>query len=126
MKANPSPSVVAWVSTKGQGELLTTAITQAEIFYGIERLPGGKRKATLLEAALEVFGRFAEIVLPFDAAAATIYAEIVIRRDRQGVPISGFDAQIGALCRTHHAELATRNEKDFAGIGVETINPWLT
>ena len=33
-------------------------------------------------------------VLPFDLAAANIYADVVIGRERIGNPIDGFDAQI--------------------------------
>jgi predicted nucleic acid-binding protein len=124
MRVEPSPATRAWVLAQGHHELRITAITVAEILYGIERLPNGKRKATLRQAAVEVFGRFTEDVLPFDAAAATVYPEIVDHRDRQGTPISGYDAQIAAICRAHDARLATRNEKDFAGVGVELINPW--
>ncbi len=124
MRVEPSPAVRAWVSAQGHHELRITAITVAEILYGIERLPGGRRKDTLREAAVDVFSRFAEDVLPFDAAAATFYPEIVDQRDRQGTPISGFDAQITAICWANNASLATRNEKDFAGVGVELINPW--
>jgi toxin FitB len=75
---------------------------------------------------VDVFGRFTDDVLPFDAAAATIYPEIVDHRDRLGTPISGHDAQIAAICRANDASLATRNEKDFAGLGVELIDPWST
>jgi toxin FitB len=124
MKVETSPAVRAWVLAQGHRELRITAITVAEILYGIERLPIGRRKDTLREAAVDVFSRFTEEVLPFDAAAATVYPEIVDRRDRQGTPISGYDAQIAAICRANDAFLATRNEKDFAGVGVELINPW--
>lgn len=124
MKVETSPAVRAWVLAQGQRELRITAITVAEILYGIERLPIGRRKDTLREAAVDVFSRFTEEVLPFDAAAATVYPEIVDHRDRQGMLISGYDAQIAAICRANDASLATRNEKDFAGVGVELINPW--
>lgn len=124
MRAEPSSTVRAWVVGHGHHELRITAITVAEILYGIERLPEGKRRNALRGAALEVFNRFADDVLPFDAAAATVYPLIVDRRDRQGTPISGYDAQIAAICRTHDAHLATRNEKDFAGVGVQLVNPW--
>jgi predicted nucleic acid-binding protein len=43
---------------------------------------------------------------------------------RQGTPISGYDAQIAAICRAHDARLATRDEKDLAGVGVEPTDPW--
>jgi toxin FitB len=124
MKAEPSSGVREWVFRHGHHELRVTAITVAEILYGIERLPNGRRKTALREAAVEVFSRFTEDVLAFDLAAATVYPEIVDHRDRQGRPISGYDAQIAAICRSNGATLATRNERDFAGVGVELINPW--
>ena len=124
MKVEPSPEVRAWVFAVGHHELRITAITVAEILYGIELLPSGKRKAALRKAPVEVFNRFIEDVLPFHVATATVYPEIVDHRDRQGMPISGYDARVAAICRTHDARRATRNEKDFAGVGVELINPW--
>jgi hypothetical protein len=84
MKAEPSSAVRAWVFAHGHHELRITAITVAEILYGIERLPNGRRKTALREAAVEVFSRFTEDILPFDVAAATVYPEIVDHRDRQG------------------------------------------
>ena len=124
MRAEPSPAVRAWVLARSHHELRITAITVAEILHGIERLPSGRRKEMLREAAVDVFSRFTEDVLPFDATAATVEPEIVDLRDRQGTPISGFDAQIAAICRVNDARLATRNEREFAEIGVELINPW--
>jgi hypothetical protein len=124
MKAHPSDVVRAWSVVQNRHELRVTAITVAEILYGIERLPGGKRKRALREGAVEIFSRFSEDVLPFDAAAATVYPEIVAHRDRRGAPISGYDAQIAAICRTQGACLATRNEKDFEDVGVDVVNPW--
>lgn len=124
MRVEPSPEVRAWVSAQGRHELRITTITVAEILYGIARLPSGRRKDALREAAVDVFSRFADDVLPFDVAAATVYPEIVDHRDRQGTPISGYDAQIAAICQVNNAFLATRNERDFAGVGVELINPW--
>lgn len=124
MKAAPSPRVETWTRGRDARELTLTAITVAEILYGIERLPRGKRKTTIRRAAADVFGRFANDILAFDAAAATFYAEIVDRRERLGAPISGYDAQIAAVCRVHRASLATRNVKDFSDTGVELINPW--
>ena len=124
MKVEPSPAVRTWALAQGHHELRITAITVAEILYGIERLSIGRRKDTLREAAVEVFSRFTEDVLPFDFAAATVYPVIVDHSDRQGMRISGYDAQIAAICRANDASLATRNEKDFAGVGIEIINPW--
>lgn len=124
MRPSPSPIVRDWVNSQTSGELCTTAITVAEIRYGLERLAGGRRKDRLRVAADEVFTAFSEYVLPFDAAAAVHYALIVSHRDGIGLPIEGFDAQIAAICRAHGAILATRNVKDFRETGIDLIDPW--
>lgn len=113
MRPSPSPQVRDWVSAQAPGELCTTAITVAEIRYGLERLADGRRKQSLLSAATEVFAAFSAYIQPFDADAAIWYATIVTRRDRLGLPIDGFDAQIAAICRTRGVALATRNARDF-------------
>ena len=123
MRPSPSAVVVDWVRRSEQA-LYTTSITLAEIGYGIERLADGRRKQLLRSTAEEVFADFAERVLAFDAEAALVYAMIVSGRDRAGLPIDGFDAQIAAICRTHRAALATRNAKDFQDTGIDVIDPW--
>jgi toxin FitB len=107
-----------------RGAVAPTAVTVAEIRYGLERLPGGRRKDSLLTTATEVFAAFSEFIQPFGADAAIWYATIVAHRDRLGLPIDGFDAQIAAICRTRGAALATRNAKDFRETGVDVIDPW--
>ena len=96
MKPAPSPAVLGWVGNRSAGDLCTTSITLAEIAYGIERLPGGRRKALLKAAAEEVFSAFPSQVLAFDALAALEYARIVHHCERAGTPIDGFDAQIAS------------------------------
>jgi len=60
----------------------------------------------------------------FDQLAAIEYADIVLRRDRIGNPISMPDAQIAVICRVSSAGLATRNGKDFEYTGLVLINSW--
>jgi toxin FitB len=124
MRPSPAPQVREWVSAQAPEELCTTAITIAEIRYGLERLADGRRKDSLLAAATEVFATFSEFIQPFDADAAIWHATIVAHRDRLGLPIDGFDAQIAAICRTRGAALATRNAKDFRETGIDVIDPW--
>ena len=124
MKPAPAPAVQDWVRARGGRELYTTSITLAEIRYGIERLPDGRRKELLRSTADDVFIAFEDQILPFDAAAATEYASIVTRRDLAGLPIDGFDAQIASICRVRGAALATRNVRDFQDTGIDLIDPW--
>lgn len=122
------PSVAApvrdWLANQPTASLWTTAITVAEIRYGLERLASGQRKDRLIGAADDIFAAFSEFVLPFDAHAAARYAVIVAGRERSGQPIDGFDAQIAAICRDRGAALATRNVKHFSDTGIEIIDPW--
>jgi predicted nucleic acid-binding protein len=124
MRATPEPAVLAWLQQTFSTGLYTTAVTVAEIRYGIARLPEGRRRQTLHQAANEIFAAFPRQVLPFDLAAATAYADVVASRERDGNPISGFDAQIAAICRSQAATLATRNTKDFTDTGISIIDPW--
>jgi toxin FitB len=124
MRATPEPAVLAWLQQTSSTGLYTTAVTVAEIRYGIARLPVGRRRQTLHQAANEIFAAFPRQVLPFDLAAATAYADVVADRESDGNPISGFDAQIAAICRSQAATLATRNTKDFTGIGISLTDPW--
>ncbi|WP_308466149.1 type II toxin-antitoxin system VapC family toxin [Rathayibacter soli] len=124
MRPSPARVVADWVRAQSQRELYTTAVTLAEVRYGIERLDAGRRKEQFAITADEVFAAFGQYILPFDSAAALHYATIVSARDRAGAPIDGFDAQIAAICRNHNAILATRNVKDFQGTGIEITDPW--
>jgi len=67
-------AVRAWVLARSEDELYTTSMTIAEIRYGIERLPTGRRKELLRTKAAEVFAAFENQILPFDTAAAQQYA----------------------------------------------------
>jgi toxin FitB len=125
MRSEPAPSLASWIRDRDRRELRTTAITLAEVRYGIARLPDGRRKQVLLAAADEVFSAFADQVMPVDTAAVEHYAVIVSSRERAGRPIAGFDALIAAVCRSQGAALATRNASDFDGTGIEIVDPWL-
>lgn len=126
MRADPADEVVGWLRVQRGDDLCTTAVSVAEVRYGIARLPEGRRRTALRVAADDVFGSFAGAVLTFDEAAARHYGDVVVERERAGIPISGFDAQIAATCRSNQAALATRNTSDFAHLGIELINPWIS
>ena len=69
---------------------------------------------------------FAGRVLPFDAAAADRYSDIVISRRLDGRPIEVFDALIAATAWVADAPVATRDIGGFDRCGLSLINPWDT
>lgn len=123
--ARPAPDarVVSWVDA--QDSVAMTATTVAELLYGVARLPAGARKAKLEGAIRELTDmRLRDRVLGFDRAAASHYAQIAADREAAGRPISVADAQIAAVCRVRGVSLATRNVRDFEGVGITLVNPW--
>ena len=125
MRARPEPVVLAWLDAQAPSELWLTAVGAAELMFGIARLDDGARKQQLartVSAMLET--DFAGQVLPFDLAAASVYAQMVAQRERMSKPIAMADAQIASVCLAHGTTLATRNQKHFDGVGLTIINPW--
>ena len=125
MRPSPSAQVLRWMAAHPAGQLFTTTITKAEVLYGLELLPKGKRRNALQSAAAAMFEEdFAGRILPFDRDAAGMFAEIAAARRTLGRPITQFDAQIAAIARSRRAALATRNTGDFDHCGVTVVNPW--
>ena len=122
----PTVRVMSRISELSRDALFTTAITEAEIFYGIERLPAGRRRNDLRAAIEDVFSKdLGGRVLFFDSRAARIYGQLLAERRSAGRPMSQSDVQIAAIAIAHEATLVTRNTRDFANSGIEQLNPWL-
>ncbi|HEX4312105.1 MAG TPA: type II toxin-antitoxin system VapC family toxin [Acidobacteriaceae bacterium] len=125
MRERPEPRVAAWLDQRAEAEIFTTAITKAEILYGIEISPPGKKRSRWVTAAERIFiGMWSNRVLAFDGEAARHYAQIAAFRKACGREMQGADAQIAAICRLHNATLATRNIRDFEDCGIRVVNPW--
>lgn len=124
MRRDPDAGVIEWLGAQPESTVFTTAITQAEILFGLALLPSGKKRRALQRAADAMFEDFEGRVLPFDGAAAAAFAEVAAVRRSSGSPISNADAQIAAIVRVHGARLATRNVDDFRGCGIDIVDPW--
>lgn len=125
LRLRPEPSVLNWIESQPIAALFTTAITRAELLFGLHCLPVGKRGSALQERMWAILnGPLAAHTLPFDLAAADAYAEIAAQRRAAGRPGGQADTMIAAIARTQDAKVATRNIRDFDGCGVEVINPW--
>jgi hypothetical protein len=102
-------------------------LTLAEIQKGIELLAEGKRRAQLQQwLAEDLEAWFAGRVLPVDRRVAMRWASVVAQGARAGRPLPTVDSLIGATALAYDLVIATRNTKDFGGIGAATINPWDT
>ena len=122
LRAKPAGAVLEWIAT--HADIGTTSVTVAELLTGARRLPQGRRRDDLLLAIERVLSSFPTNVLPFDLAAARRYAEMQELRRSAGVPLSVEDGIIAAICSTRSLALATRNTRDFEGLGLRLIDPW--
>ena len=124
MRTAPEPKMHAWLQAQDPALLFTTAVTEAELLYGVAVLPDGKRKVELTAAAQRIMALFAGRILPFDSVAAVELAAILVLRKQLGRPIGSHDAQIAAIARSRGMSVATRDVVDFADCGVALIDPW--
>lgn len=117
--------MTAWFADRATSSLYLTAVSEAELRFGIAVMPSGRRRDGLA-AGLERMLRtgFANRILPFDSRAARAYAEIAAARRRMGRRIPEADCQIAAIARSHGMAVATRNVGDFSDTGIEVIDPW--
>jgi len=125
MTSPPSGSVLRWLNDQNTSSLYMTSITIAEIAYGLNVLPLGKRR-NLLDERFKLFvaSAFDQRILTFDESAAHIYGTLLALRRRSGSPMSCFDGQIAAIARSKGFAIATRNIKDFKDCQLELINPF--
>ena len=125
MRPEPTPAVASWIAARDVGELYLTAVSEAELLYGVAIMPAGRRRDTLEDSMARWLDLgFGERILPFDSAAARDYAEIAAGRRRAGRPIGEADCQIAAISRSRRAVLVTRNVTDFKDTGVDIVDPW--
>ena len=125
MRQPSAPSVARWFAAQRASEVFLSAVTEAELRYGVATMPQGRRRqalATTLEQFLE--RDFAGRILAFDTLAAQAYATVAAERKAAGRPIAQFDGQIAAIARSLAASVATRDTGGFEGTGVDVIDPW--
>jgi predicted nucleic acid-binding protein len=121
----PAQAVTAFLLQYEPAELFTAAVCEAELQYGIARLPSGRRRDDLAtRIATFLSDSFDGQILPFDSICARHYASIRAGREIAGYPITVEDAMIAATARAYGAVLATRNGRDFVGCGITLIDPW--
>ncbi len=125
MRPSPAPAVAAWISGRDAEKLYLTAVSEAELLYGVAIVPAGRRRNELETVMLRWLATgFAERILPFDSAAARDYADIAAGRRSAGRPIAPADCRIAAIARCRGMAVVTRNVRDFGDIGIAVVDPW--
>jgi toxin FitB len=124
-KAAPDPKVLAWIDAQMVETLYLSAITVAELRFGLAAMPAGKRRAIYQQRLEgEVLPAFTSRVLPFDRDASRSYADLMARTKAAGKPIGSADGYIAATAAARGLMVATRDTSPFEAAGLKIINPW--
>ncbi|MDP4022192.1 type II toxin-antitoxin system VapC family toxin [Methylobacterium sp. NEAU 140] len=123
-KVTPSAALLTWMAEQNDEDLYISALTVAELRRGILDLPAGKKRSALetwFQGAEGPQALFAGRILPFDEAAALIWARLMADGRVAGKPRSALDTIVAAIAEANGCVVVTDNAKDFAG--VSAINP---
>ena len=125
-KKTPDPMVMDWLDAQDPTNLYLSTITAAELVFGVQSMPEGKRRDGLLKAVTDILQEdFAGRLLPFDDAAAWAYGEHLAAARKRGHTISMADGQIAAIALSRPgAMVATRDRTPFLALGADVLDPW--
>lgn len=119
VRPRPHAKVVRWFAE--QEGFLLSAISVEEIAFGTHRAPSARRAK--LEAWLDGLVATYEVV-PVTSEIARLAGGLRATREAKGRRVTSADMLIAASARRHRLTLVTRNVNDFAGCGVELVNPF--
>ena len=81
MRPAPERMVLRWFSSQAAEDLHVTAVTMAEILYGIELISSGRRRDVASGGSRKMFGDvFADRILTFEDRAARVLLADCVRR----------------------------------------------
>ena len=118
----PNPEVIAFLSD--EDDLWLSSVVVHEIEYGLELLPVGRRRDLLSEIQYSVMLAYENRILPFDRAAAECAARLRAEARRAGRVVDLGDVLIAGTAKVHELTVATRNVRDFDGLGIDVFDPW--
>jgi tRNA(fMet)-specific endonuclease VapC len=108
------------MSGRSPGEVRLSAITLAELRFGIEKGESRSEDGKTLEGLLDLLQ-----VDDFPGRAAQDYGEIRASLERSGRKIGPNDLLIAAHARRLGAVLVTNNEREFRRVPGLTVQNWL-
>ncbi|MDR1476745.1 MAG: PIN domain-containing protein [Rickettsiales bacterium] len=111
-------SVIKNLEAHEEDEIFVSAITYAELMYGLEK----KGSAKLADEVNIVLGKL--YVEDFDIDSAEYYGKIRMALERPGAPLENMDMLIAASAMAAGAVLVSHNKKHFSKIKGLKIEDW--
>ncbi len=125
LRRSPDARVISWLDAQSLETLYLSAITVAELRFGVANLPTGRRRDEL-QSSIEnqILPLFSGHVRPFDMDCTIAYAELMAKAKSAGLAIAAADGYIAAIAATNRFSVATRDVSPFQAVGLKVINPW--
>ena len=113
------PEVVAKIKSYQPYQIKVSAITVAELEYGVSKSKSVEKNRNVLLKFLSSFE-----ILPFDDQDAEIYGRIRAYLEREGKVIGPLDMQIAAQAVCKDLILVTNNVKEFERVPNLSVENW--
>ena len=113
------PSVDARLRAMDIMQVCISAVTRAELRFGVRRLRSATRLATEVERFLSGVQ-----TLAWDETVADQFAEVRADLERTSTPIGDMDTMIAAHAKSIRAVLVTNNVKHFRRVRGLTLENW--
>ncbi len=121
----PETIVLEWLDRLDEDRTFISVVSIAEIRRGVALMAKGRKRDALAEwLARDLTARFEHRIIPVEERVALTWGDLMSDAKRSGRGLSSMDGLIAATAIAHDLTLATRNIKDFAGMGVKLVNPW--
>ena len=109
------------IDRRDYGEVLISAISLAELEFGVAKSARGAENRGRLDLFLARFE-----VAPFDMDAAAAYGRLCAALEGRGTPIGPLDTQIAAHALALRAILVTNNVREFSRVADLKVENWLS
>lgn len=124
-RPRPEPKVVAFVAAQPLESLHISAVTLAEIRFGIELVADANRRAELTDwLAHKVRPMFAQRVLPVTEEIMFKWRLLMEEGRKAGHTFSEPDLIIAATALEHGLTLVSRDTREYERARVPVFDPW--
>ncbi|MCL2025699.1 MAG: PIN domain-containing protein [Leptospirales bacterium] len=111
-------SVIANLIKHEDDEICISAISYAEIFYGLIK----KGSERLFNEVNSIMGKLS--IIDFDTSQSELYGQIRVELEKSGTPLGDMDILIAAAASSIGAILVSHNKKHFSRIKGLKIEDW--
>ena len=121
-RETPDSRVLAFLA--GHDNLWLSAVVLHELDFGIGLLPPGRRRDGISAALSAFVTEYEDRIVPVGRSEARQAAALRARAHRSGRVLDLGDALIAGTASANDLSVATRNVRDFDGLGLDVIDPW--